>query len=53
MPEIGERTPDPKPLEWTGAAWTAVCTTCDKPMNARNREGWLCCGGCGLKAVDR
>jgi hypothetical protein len=51
--KIGERTADEKPLEWTGDVWAPVCPRDDRPMDGRDGDGWLCCGTCGLRAVDR
>lgn len=52
-PTVGTRTDDVKPLEWTGTAWTAVCPVCDKAMTERDPQGYLACGDCGLRAVER
>lgn len=51
-PKVGDRNTDGRPLEWTGEAWTPVCSRDDKPMAERDGEGWLCCGICGVRAVD-
>lgn len=39
-------------LEWTGATWAPVCAVDDVPMLDRDREGWLRCGVCLLRAPD-
>jgi hypothetical protein len=52
--QIGDRHEfDGRLQEWTGTAWTAVCSTCDTPMASHDAVGWLCCGTCGLRAVGR
>jgi hypothetical protein len=52
-PKVGDRTTDEKPLEFTGSMWAPVCPPCDKPMDAHDEHAKLCCGTCGLRAVDR
>lgn len=38
--------------EWTGDAWTVVCPVDDLPMTARDGQGWLVCGVCGMKSTQ-
>jgi hypothetical protein len=52
-PKVGDRTDDARPLEWTGTVWAPVCPNCDTPMVDRDGQGWLRCGTCGRRAVDR
>lgn len=54
-PHVGERYDDPDAahlMEWTGVDWAPVCPTDDIAMTARDGQGWLCCGTCGVRAVD-
>jgi hypothetical protein len=53
MRRTTNRTDGPKPMEWTGDVWAPVCPTDNIPMTSRDEAGWLRCGTCKRKAVDR
>jgi len=48
-PQPGDRVDG---LEWIGDTWTPVCPVDDVAMVDRDEQGWLCCGRCGVRAVD-
>lgn len=56
-PKVGDRIEGEKPLECVSLTphpcWSPVCPRCDKPMLDCDSKGSLCCGTCGLRAVDR
>jgi hypothetical protein len=54
-PTLGARYVDDmsgRVMEWDGQAWAPVCSRCGVRMAAHDRDGWLTCGRCGVRATD-